>query len=278
MTDSSRERWLLRVGHWLLALDFEAPGLTGEAAAQALGAAWFAVRMKGIEGFPERSIWGGARRGSLGWKWGHAHSNAKHSVLDNPGLTWGQMLTHELNAATAEPGAAVIPVLEHDRRKDGQVLIDPDLPKAVEPVYRKIRRRGHQLDAGVDYLAVVRELLARGFSFPPGCFRDGDLELVGAFSEKTDAELAAEEGVSPAAIRKRRERLRRRMSQTVKFIEEGAMHETTTLVQRVEDHEQRLRELERQVGVPEGGDKAAQAAVDSFLREVQEEQAEEEHG
>ena len=78
---SSRDRWLLSIGRWLLASGFEAPGLTGEAAAQAVGAAFYAILVKGIEGAPE---WSGAQRGSRPWEWGQTHSTAKHSLLDNP--------------------------------------------------------------------------------------------------------------------------------------------------------------------------------------------------
>lgn len=41
--------------------------------------------------------------------------------------------------------------------------------------------------------------------------------------------------------------------------------EMATLAERHDDHEQRIRELERQVGVPVGGPKAAETAVERFI-------------
>ena len=52
----------------------------------------------------------------------------------------------------------------------------------------------------------------------------------------------------------------------------NATNEMPTLAQTVNvDHEERLRELERQVGLPIGGDKAAVRAVEKFLADIDEE-------
>ena len=54
---------------------------------------------------------------------------------------------------------------------------------------------------------------------------------------------------------------------------EEAQVEAPTLRQEVSDHELRLRKLERQVGLPEGGNKAAREAVEALLADLAEQEA-----
>jgi hypothetical protein len=89
------------------------------------------------------------------------------------------------------------------------------------------RRRGRPLNDHVDWLAEARRLVADGFSFD-GLLKGRQLQDLDAFlSEASDAELAARWGMRESAVRKRRERLRRKVSQIASSISEISFQPTS---------------------------------------------------
>jgi hypothetical protein len=212
MTDGDRERWLLRFGTWLSENGFEGHP-------HALGCAFFSLTMKGI-GPNGPTVFGPAKPGSLAHRWAYAYSPARH----HPAIPFELALRHELNAAAyVPPDTLGVPTRQHGP--------------------------GHPLDAGVDYLAVVRELIVRGFEFPPGLLREGELELVAAFNEKTDAELSVEWNVALTSVRKRRQRLRRHLEEVIQVVRELPVPEPPTVIERLAWVEERVREHDRELGL-----------------------------
>jgi len=252
--DHGRDDWILRVGRWLTRHGFEGDP-------QALGVAYFVVCMKGIPGAPSGSVWAGAKPGSPAWEWAIGYSNLRHL----PNETWGQALAREI--AAGEMRSEVIPILGHDRRKNRHTpLFDPDVPPSLEPRPRR-PGAGRPL-AGADPLIVIAALCERGYGFPPGLLRNGELEQVRAFLTRSAVELEAEWGVKPEALRKRRSRLRKRMSQIVYQVEGGRV-EAPTIVERLAAVEERLAEHDRQLGLVR--DEDAEAAVEAFLSDLEDE-------
>jgi hypothetical protein len=257
MTDGGRDQWIRRMGQWLSARGFEGDPVE-------LGIAFFCVRMKLGALIEERHPGHGwAKPGSLALQWAYAYSKAEHS----PEETWGEALAKEIGYADAEARGEAIPVLRHDRRKNRRKpLHDPDVPRALEPV--PVKRRGRPL-AGLDPLLLIHGLHERDFRFPAGLVTDEELEQVQAFATRSDEELQADWRVKPAALRKRRNRLRKRMSQISVLLEGGSV-EAPTIIERLARVEERVREHDRQLGlVP---DDEAEAAVESLLDELADEQ------
>jgi hypothetical protein len=255
-----RNDWILLVGQRLSEL-----GAHGHPVQ--LGCAMLALWAKGVPGAPPESGWAGVEPGLPVRRWAEAFSGAKCYPTD----TLHQALAREI--AAGEVRSESIPLLGHDRRRDGQPFLDPDVRVTVEPRPRRAKA-GRPL-AGPDPLVAIHGLFERGFEFPPGLLHEDDLEAVHAFLTRSDTELANEWGVTLVVVRKRRERLRKRMSQIISSTEGGFM-DTPTLVEHVQDIDIRLREVERQVGLPEGGTRAATLVVEAFLEDVQAETESEE--
>jgi hypothetical protein len=178
--------------------------------------------------------------GSPAHRWAYTHSPVKHPIT----RTFEDAMLHELNAAAYCP------------------------PDTLGPTYHD--RRGRPLDEGYDALVVVRALIERGVVFPPGLFREGDLRQLAAFTEHTDAELEAEWRVPNATVRKRRQRLRKRMVTILEVVRGGSV-EAPTIIERLARVEERVREHDRQLGLV-GNDEAAET-VETLLSEIQEDDA-----
>lgn len=82
--------------------------------------------------------------------------------------------------------------------------------------------------------------------------------------------LLSGEPPTDAADRKRRSRARRAVLTMLMPFLEGELMNEPTMAETVTDHEQRLRDIERQVGLPEGGRQAVAAAVEQFLASLDE--------
>jgi hypothetical protein len=245
--------WILLVGHRLSEL-----GLEGDPVQ--LGIALFALWAKGIPGAPPEGGWAGTKPGSPAWEWAYTISKARPSA----NVTLARAILHEVYSAEAEMQSESIPVLPHDRRQDGQPLHDPDLPEQLEPLPRR-PKAGRPL-LGLDPLVAIDGLAERGFKFPPGVLRDGELDTVHAFVTRSDEELEAEWGVTPAALWQRRSRLRKRMSE-LELLVEGGFMDAPTLVERLAYVEERVREHDRQLGLVPYAEAAS--AVETLIEDVQ---------
>ena len=136
--------------------------------------------------------------------------------------------------------------LETKRRARGRPLRKPDaLVVAVE-----YRRRGIQIDRFLN---------------------PAEREHFEAFASgaSTHADLASHWNVKESGVRKRRERLRKKLTRIIENHKEAQMSEVPTLAERTADHEERIREIERQIGMPPDGDRAAEEAVELLLEDVE---------
>jgi hypothetical protein len=146
-------------------------------------------------------------------------------------------------------------------------------PDLVSPPRARSRGRPHKKP---DPVAILEACHERGIKLRwERLLTPNELQQLEAFcSRADDTELAERWKVKPSTVRSRRSRLAARLQQIVtRWMEVQSMNETqtSTLAERVTDHEARLMELEHQVGLPPGGDKAAEESVERLLTDLESE-------